>query len=178
MSKAVLDYIKAEMVTFLRNNVWITGVFCLFLLLHSAVSTTCFQDGRLRYTREDLFALRDTLTLITHLKLPSEMQKNGNDFKNTTKRKRGKRGGIRQRLRKGQFKVSLPSLVLANVRSMRTSAKNFKLDEVRTNIKYQEEFRNAGLLIFTETWWDGDTPKDCINLNGHGFSKPFRTVET
>ena len=44
---------------------------------------------------------------------------------------------------------------------------------MRTNIKYQEEFRNAGLLIFTETWWDGDTPKDCINLNG--FSKPFRT---
>lgn len=55
---------------------------------------------------------------------------------------------------------------------MRTSSKNFKLDEIRGNIKYLEDFRNAGILCFTETWWDGDTNEDLIKLDG--FGAPYR----
>ena len=63
-------------------------------------------------------------------------------------RKRGKRAGIRVKLRRlGPKAVPLPSLLLANVRSQ-----DNKMDEIRLRLTQQRETRNSGALIFTETW--------------------------
>lgn len=44
-------------------------------------------------------------------------------------------------------RVSLPSVIMSNVRSLQG-----KVDELQANVHYMHEYRNARLLAFTETW--------------------------
>ena len=88
--------------------------------------------------------------------------------KPTGARKRGRRGGIRQRLKRlGQRHIPLLTIMLANVQSLRN-----KVHELQTNIKFLEEYRSACLLAITETWLkDYDSQSD---LRIDGFGEPFR----
>lgn len=54
-------------------------------------------------------------------------------------RRRGKRGGVRNRLRKRGFRPSLPVITLSNVRSLHN-----KVDEIRALKRYCNYFRNSG----------------------------------
>ena len=65
------------------------------------------------------------------------------------KRKRGKQGGVKQRLRKLGCKPYPPSLILGNVRSLQDKMIKIKLC---ANVKYANEFRSTSLMCFTETW--------------------------
>ncbi|XP_038838225.1 uncharacterized protein LOC120035736 [Salvelinus namaycush] len=67
--------------------------------------------------------------------------------------KRGKRGGIRQRLKKIKNKPPLPTTLLINAQSLRGKA-----DELSANLRFQHEYREACLLAFTETWLDDRVP--------------------
>ncbi|KAK3558278.1 hypothetical protein QTP86_013926 [Hemibagrus guttatus] len=84
------------------------------------------------------------------------------------KRKRGKRGGVRLRLRKQRLtRVPLPSVIMGNVWSLRN-----KVDELQGNVHYQKDFRNCCIMAFTETWLtecDRDT-----DMSIDGFGVPFR----
>ncbi|XP_039477902.1 uncharacterized protein LOC120443369 [Oreochromis aureus] len=84
-------------------------------------------------------------------------------------RKRGKKGGVRQRVRKLRRKnrVPLPSMILANVQSLRN-----KTDELQGNVLHLREYRKACLMALTETWltdMDSDT-----SLRISGFGTPVR----
>ena len=49
----------------------------------------------------------------------------------------------------------MPSTILSNVRSLQN-----KVDELQANVRFQHEFRDACLLVNTETWLserDSDT---------------------
>ncbi|KAK7893494.1 hypothetical protein WMY93_022646 [Mugilogobius chulae] len=83
-------------------------------------------------------------------------------------RKRGKRGGARQRLRRQSLnRIPLPSMMLINAQSLRG-----KIDELQAHVRFQHEFRDACLLAITESWLtDGD--KDA-NLAVDDFGEPFR----
>lgn len=83
-------------------------------------------------------------------------------------RKRGRRGGVRQRLkRQGHRRIPLPTVILANVQSLRN-----KVDELQANVKFLTEYKNACLLALTETWLkDHDVQSD---LEIDGFGVPFR----
>ena len=60
----------------------------------------------------------------------------------TGARKRGRRGGLRQRLkRQGHHQITLPSVILANVQSLRN-----KVEELQASVKFLEEYRSACLL--------------------------------
>lgn len=61
-------------------------------------------------------------------------------------RRRGKRGGVRNRLRKRGFRPSLPVITLSNVRSLHN-----KVDEIRALKRYCNYFRNSGMICLTET---------------------------
>ena len=58
-------------------------------------------------------------------------------------RKRGRKGGVRQRLRKMKHKPPLPSMILANVRCL----KGLKMDELRANATFFNEYRDACLIV-------------------------------
>lgn len=62
-------------------------------------------------------------------------------------RKRGRKGGARVRLIcQGLRRVPLPSIVLANVQSLKN-----KTDELQANIINQHKYRDACIMAFSET---------------------------
>ncbi|KAK0154804.1 hypothetical protein N1851_002890 [Merluccius polli] len=82
-------------------------------------------------------------------------------------RKRGRRGGLRERARRPLSRVPLPSIILANMQSLRN-----KSDELQAHVRHQHEFKEACILALTETWL-GEMDSDAgIALDG--FSAPFR----
>ena len=93
----------------------------------------------------------------------------GNDRKNVCKeRKRGRRGGVRLRLKRQRLRrIPLPSIILANVQSLRN-----KTDELQANSNYLHEYRNACIMAFSETWLSSrDSDAD---LSISGFGAPVR----
>ena len=90
--------------------------------------------GPLRcYSREFLLGLQNSDSPIPTLDFPSEMYKNGDSVKDK-KRKRGKKGGVRRRLKKAGSRPPLPSIILSNVRSLRPKAPNTTFDELQANV--------------------------------------------
>uniref|UniRef100_A0AAZ3NT85 Uncharacterized protein n=1 Tax=Oncorhynchus tshawytscha TaxID=74940 RepID=A0AAZ3NT85_ONCTS len=67
-------------------------------------------------------------------------------------RHRGHRAGCLVRTGRRQVgKLPLPSILLANVQSL-----DNKLDEVRSQISYQQDVKNCNILCFTESWLNDD----------------------
>ncbi len=60
---------------------------------------------------------------------------------------RGRRAGIRYRLRKRAHSPPLPSILLANVRSLEN-----KMDDLRARISFQRDIRDCNIFGLTETW--------------------------
>ena len=91
--------------------------------------------GPLRYSREFLLGLQNSVSPIPTLYFPSEMYKNGDSVKDR-KHKRGKKGGVRRRLKKARTRPPLPSIILSNVRSLRPKAPNTTFDELQVPSLY------------------------------------------
>ncbi len=66
---------------------------------------------------------------------------------------RGRRAGIRNRLRKRAHSPPLPSILLANVRSLEN-----KMDDLRARISFQRDIRDCNILCLTETWLTPTVP--------------------
>ena len=88
--------------------------------------------------------------------------------KDICERKRGKKGGVRQRLRKLGCKPYLPSLILGNVRSLQN-----KMEELCANVKYANEYRSASLMCFTETWLSENVADSHVNIEGFSIFLPI-----
>ena len=129
------------------------NVFCGYLLLvfllnfESASSqqsdTTGNQHGgRYVYTRDRLIELKQLV--LPSLPLPSY-----DEIIKTLKwkRKRGKRGGVRQRIRRRGHRPPLPTIILSNVRSLRN-----KIDTLAALAKFDTDYRNSCVICLTETW--------------------------
>ena len=75
----------------------------------------------------------------------------------------GGRTPVKPRLRR----IPLPSIILANVQSLRN-----KTDELQANSNYLHEYRNACIMAFSETWLSSrDSDAD---LSISGFGAPVR----
>ncbi len=75
--------------------------------------------------------------------------------------KRGKRGGIRARLRANPTRPAIPSLMLSNVRSLEN-----KLDLIHLSRSTQHETRDCCVFVFTETWLIDNIPDSTTQLHG------------
>ncbi len=75
------------------------------------------------------------------------------------KQKRGKCGGIRARLAANPHKPAIPTIVLANVRSL-----DNKLDYIRLLCSTQRTVRDCCVFVFTETWLNNSVPDCAIQL--------------
>ena len=152
------------------------------LLLLLAISIANFvasqhaQTNRVPFTREFLLGLqwnRQPLDDSTCLSL----QQNGiyspidrDTFRKTCFiRKRGRKGGVRQRIKnqRRDNRLPLPSIILANAQSIRN-----KTDELQGNVEHLHEYRDACLLAITESWLkDSDLDSSYIIK---GFGAPVR----
>lgn len=88
------------------------------------------------------------------------------------KQRRGKRGGTRAKLKLTPHRLSLPSIFLANVRSLVN-----KMDELRLRMTNSNRLSNCNVMIFTETWLHSGIPDDAIKLAGYHTLRADRTAE-
>ncbi len=70
---------------------------------------------------------------------------------------RGRRAGIRDRLRKRAHSPPLPSILLANVQSLEN-----KMDDLRARISFQRDIRDCNILCLSETWLSPSVPDTAV----------------
>ncbi len=76
------------------------------------------------------------------------------------KQKRGKRGGIWARLAANPQKPAIPTIILANVRSL-----DNKLDYIQLLCSTQRTVKDCCVFVFTETWLSNSVPDCAIQLD-------------
>ncbi len=75
---------------------------------------------------------------------------------------RGRRAGIRNRLRKRAHSPPLQSILLANVRSLEN-----KMDDLRARISFQRDIRDCNIFCLTETWLTPTVPDTAVTPSGN-----------
>lgn len=123
---------------------------CLFGRLIAEVWSLRGKDCVATYTREHLLLLRHPATpgesVLNSLDKYPELRNTGT--REWTKiKKRGSRGGVRERLKRRGSRHPLPVITFSNVRSLSN-----KMNELTAKIQYDKEFRQSNLICFTESW--------------------------
>ena len=145
----------------MRKMKWMLLVIVTgLLLLSNNWAVECLQGGRRVYTGTELLQLRRggiTTTPPPELLrcVPRELRRHPGRT-----RRRGRRGGVQQRVRRAA-RLPLPPMLLCNARSLRK-----KLDELRIQTGTSCEYRESGLLVFTETWFNEDVPDSLTQIEG------------
>jgi hypothetical protein len=67
------------------------------------------------------------------------------------RRRRGRRSGLLVRHQRCAHHPPLPSILLANVKSL-----DNKVDKIRARVAFQRDIRHCNILCFTETWLSRD----------------------
>lgn len=85
------------------------------------------------------------------------------------RQKQGKRGGLRAKLHANRYKPALPSLFLANSRSLVN-----EMDEIRMRITSRN--MESCMMIITETRLDNNVPDAAVELAGGSVHRADRTA--
>ncbi|KAI2664123.1 RNA-directed DNA polymerase from mobile element jockey [Labeo rohita] len=119
----------------------------------------------LTYSRADLLQLRSSALCQQKppVALPPEIKL----------RRRGRRGGVRTRLRKRPFRPPLPSIILANVRSLRN-----KMDLLHAKCSMERGYKDACIIVLTETWLDEEVPESEVSLDHFTILRADRTHQS
>ncbi|CAM4574253.1 unnamed protein product [Leuciscus chuanchicus] len=88
-------------------------------------------------------------------------------------RRRGKRAGTLVKLRQRGFRTALPSIHLANVRSLPN-----KMDELLLLSRKNKDFTNSAALCFTETWLNEAIPDSALHLPDFQLFRADRDMES
>ncbi|KAK7921866.1 hypothetical protein WMY93_008768 [Mugilogobius chulae] len=105
--------------------------------------------------------------------VPRELLRQPHGQRERRLRRRGRRGGIRQRLRRRRNKPPLPSILFSNARSLRN-----KVDELRINTRLCHEYRESCLLVYTETWLQEDDPDQLAQVQGFVLVRQDRKISS
>lgn len=121
----------------LMRVLWM-GIVLFSLVTSTTLAAHGHEQDAISYTREALMALRFTgmrfKAPVNLPHLPKELRRRpqqqliASPRARGIVRRRGKRGGVRQRLRRRGNRPALPSIILFNARSLRN-----KMDELRIN---------------------------------------------
>ena len=158
-----------------RHLLFLSVFMCIFLLTVQSLETVT------RYGRAELLELG-----IKHFfpppkldSIPPEIQRTASGFsirpwrprrrRRDRKQKRGRRSGLRARLEANPYRPALPSLLLANARSL-----NNKMDEIRLRIITKK--MEWCVMIVTETWLDVNIPDSAVELEGRSLFRADRTA--
>ena len=122
-----------------------------------------------RYSCDELYQIRRVTSQYSkHLAdfdIPSEIKK--------PYRARGKRAGLRVKLRKRKRKPFVPSVIFGNVRSL-----HGKIDDLRINCRHLFEYREVCVIGVTETWLNCSIPDSALEVNGFHLVRSDRTEES
>ena len=157
-------------------------IFLLYLI--------CFTDetfSLITYDHQTLLEFRDQFGLFyvstsfdSQSAFPAEIlrQTDGYNSSSDKPRKRskhrGRRGGIRNRLRSKANHPPLPSILLANVQSLEN-----KMDDIRARIAFQRDVRDCSILCFTESWLTPSIPDHSVTPAEHfSIARMDRTEES
>ena len=88
---------------------------------------------------------------------------------NRTKRKRGRKGGVKNRAQRRKYTPVLPVIITGNARSL-----NNKIDELQACTRYLKEYRDASFLCFSESWFQDNTPNSSIQLDNFHLERSDR----
>ncbi|KAJ8049182.1 hypothetical protein HOLleu_01805 [Holothuria leucospilota] len=149
--------------------IWALGFSILFLSIRLCLgeSDEFLSSVRTSYSSAELHALRSqpihNVYLFSNTHLPNEIRR----------RKRGKPGGVKKRMRRRKCKPYLHSIITGNVQSLSN-----KIDEICANCKFLHEFRNATKLSFTETWLTDLHSDAHISIDGFNLLRGDRTVQS
>ena len=158
------------------GNVTLTWL-CLTVFCSCLVCEIHCQNGlpatHIQYDREFLLYLADRpSSIIRPPDLPEWVPTREDPPLEENARRRGKRGGIRQRVRRRGHRTPLPTITLSNVRSITN-----KIDELRANVSYDHAYRNSSLICITETWLCSDIQSNNIEINGFYSMRLDRCLE-
>ena len=77
------------------------------------------------------------------------------------KRKRGRRKGVRARLRRRGIRTPLPAVMFGNIQSIRN-----KVDEFAANSKYITDYRESGFIALPKTYLHEKDEDGTVNIDG------------
>ena len=162
-----------------------SNIACVWIVLTLILITLfptfeCYDDhhfsDQIQYDREFIYHLANAPisrhsppNLPEWVPLRSDPTPSGHPI---TRRRGKKRGGVRQRVRRRGHRPPLPTITLANVRSIKN-----KLDELRVNIRYDHEYRNSSIICLTETWLKPDISNNILELPGFELIRQDRSFE-
>ena len=136
------------------------------------IDNDTIQNGRHDYTRSDLLHLRERYT--QHSKHSSfnimKQEVSNLNIPTIIPRKRGRRGGIKARLRRRFNRPPIPSVILTNARSLNT-----KFDELRTLCQFDNTFREACLIAITETYLHEEHTDEYASLDNFSLYRSDRS---
>ena len=170
-----------------RDALCLTG-FCKVVLIY-LFFVSLFAKNCLAYTlysRQELLDIgscnsvnfTDAFGLISEIARTAEptvkriRSTNGQRRRHRCKQ-RGSRGGLNARLKLAPHRPSLPSIFLANVRSLAN-----KMDELRLRITTNKWIMDTNIMIFTETWLNSNVPDSAIDLAERYTLRADRTKES
>ncbi|KAK2901605.1 hypothetical protein Q8A73_011351 [Channa argus] len=94
-------------------------------------------------------------------------------YRRSRTRRRGKRAGALVKLRQRGLRTPLPSIHLANLRSLPN-----KTDELLLLSRTNKDFFNSAVLCFTETWLNDAIPDSVLSLPGFQLLRSDRDAES
>lgn len=146
-------------------KIWLTLI--IVQLIHDVRNLEAHSGNKLTYSRVDLLLLWDSIPRC--LKpvdvIPADIQHRP--------RKRGRRGGIRTRLRRRPSKPLLPAVVMANVQSLRG-----KMDILHAKCRVEKAFREASIIALTESWLNDSITEGEVSLDNFTTIRADRTKES
>ncbi len=152
----------------------------LVLFLFLFVCPVLSNDFPISFTRNELLDIRNStpdnlLPTFEHSDVLLDILVGGAAFlfKRSRRRKRGKRAGLLVKSRQRGLRTPLPSIHLANLRSLAN-----KSDELQLLTRTNKDFLNSAVLSFTETWLNGAIPDSALHLSGFQLFRADRVTES
>ena len=85
-------------------------------------------------------------------------------------RKRGRRGGVRNRVRHRKNRPFIPSVIFGNCRSLYS-----KIDELRVNCRFLHQYRESCCIGITESWLHANIPDSAMEIPQFTMIRSDRT---
>ena len=85
------------------------------------------------------------------------------------RKKRGKRGGVRERVKRRGLKTPLPLVTFGNVQSIRN-----KTDLLSAKCKFYREYRESAIIALSETWLQEKDADSTVKVDGFSLTRSDR----
>lgn len=149
---------------------WSTVTFILVILtIHYIAENDCFampvsdntRNTVLCYSSSELRMFKDAANPSALPTIPTEIRK---------KTKRGKKAGIRCRMRKRKTNPFMPPITFGNCRALKE-----KIDYLRLNCRFLHQYREASCIALTETWLKDSLPDSAMDITNFTMIRADRS---